>query len=239
MTTPFSLLRLPRLALIPVFQQMEPIDLIAFSLLSNQTMRLSKFFRLKTQDIWLRLEANNIEIVVFLTCGRQLRLQYFFENSRVVWRIERKEIVWHKVGGLSMIECIYRIIKVTHCDFISVLIVAEIPQYDVFPLLALLPTISEVLVSNDTPATLVLRVLRVVLSKTSKLNLFPTNQLTKMGKFQELLIVNLDIITISGEINVPFTLDDLLITNAVKIRLNEPTLNEKDLNRFFQAVDEK
>ncbi|KAF1754683.1 hypothetical protein GCK72_021247 [Caenorhabditis remanei] len=42
MTTPFPLLRLPRLALLPVFEQMEEREIITFTLLSKRAHNLSK-----------------------------------------------------------------------------------------------------------------------------------------------------------------------------------------------------
>ncbi|EFP13486.1 hypothetical protein CRE_10423 [Caenorhabditis remanei] len=231
MTTPFPLLRLPRLALIPVFQQMEPLGIIAFSLLSKRAMRLSQFFRLKSEVVSLVLGANRIDMMVRLTCGLELGLDYQIGNGRVIWWIHQKKIVWPKLRRLSMVDCISRIIRVTHSNFIDDLSIFEVPRYDVFPILGLLPTIHKVSVSN-IPDTLALGALKIVLLKTSKLDLCPTYQLRSMEKFQEILIANLDVINISRDL--PFTLDDLLMTNAIKIKLKNPTLKAKDLNRFFK-----
>ncbi|EFP13468.1 hypothetical protein CRE_10451 [Caenorhabditis remanei] len=184
---------------------MEPLGIIAFSLLSKHAMRLSMFFRLKSQAIRLAVGTNRINMMVCLTCGLELVLDYQIGDGRVIWRIEQKKIVWPKVRGLSMMECISRIIRVIHSNYIDYLSVSELPRYDVFNLLGSLPTIREVSVSSSMPATAVVQVLRVVLLKTSELNLYPTDQLTNMEKFQEILIANLDVINIGRDFGGRFS----------------------------------
>ncbi|EFP13518.1 CRE-FBXB-17 protein [Caenorhabditis remanei] len=75
--TPFPLLRLPRLALIPVFQHMEPSEIIAFSLLSNRAKNLVKMlWKPSVKTISFLVVSNDLSILAYLSnYDKPLRLR--------------------------------------------------------------------------------------------------------------------------------------------------------------------
>ncbi|EFP13538.1 hypothetical protein CRE_10470 [Caenorhabditis remanei] len=65
MTTAFPLLRLPYLALMPVLEQMELKERIAFSVLSKRARMFLKLLKIKCKYINVILQDNRITMIVF------------------------------------------------------------------------------------------------------------------------------------------------------------------------------
>ncbi|KAF1754520.1 hypothetical protein GCK72_021083 [Caenorhabditis remanei] len=241
MTTPFPLLRLPSLSLIPVFQQMEPIDVIAFSFLSNRARFMSKTRGLSVTSI--DIMAVNHFLVFDIVLGDDKRLQLFLhlipENLSDFIRVsvDNKIVKWRNLG-LSRAECIQRIMNVTNCASIQELKFCGTESFDALPILATLPNIEQIFISRDCNEVFVHKMFEMLSKLISNVEMFQ-NQLENLEQFQKVLMLNMNSITIKlmtprDPTRLRLSLDDLLVCNAVHLDLFGVMISVKDLNRFFK-----
>ncbi|KAF1754708.1 hypothetical protein GCK72_021272 [Caenorhabditis remanei] len=145
MTTPFPLFRLPRLALIPVFQCMELIEVIAFSLISQRSYNLSKYLRKKTsfRYIDLEIETDCVCMRIALTDGSILPLYFYTDDSTIIEVFyPYKKIQWRNIG-LSTEQWVERVLDVTKCPSLRKLKLDAVPKFNVFSVFEVIPKVTE------------------------------------------------------------------------------------------------
>ncbi|EFP13571.1 hypothetical protein CRE_10534 [Caenorhabditis remanei] len=165
MTTPFPLLRLPRLALIPVFMHMEPNEVIMFALLSKRANKLSKCLR--------KLFASSIDLVVenyshHLTVLFMHREELPF-NTNNFWSTET---ISQKNVGLSVSEWIERVQDVTNCKSLKRVDLGGSSRLDMCDALSSLNNISELYIHPGCPESFVEKALRILSSVTNEINMW-------------------------------------------------------------------
>ncbi|KAF1754522.1 hypothetical protein GCK72_021085 [Caenorhabditis remanei] len=242
MTTSFPLLRLPRLALIHVFQQMELIDVIALSLLSNQARILSKTscgLSVTSINIAAINHSLNLDIVLSDDKKLQILLCLIPENYKefVVVSVDNKTVIWRTLG-LSTTECVHRILDVTNCESIQELKFYGTDSFDELPILARLPHIEQIYISRDCNEVFVHKMLEMLSKVTSNIDMCQ-DWFRNLEQFQKVLMLNMNSITIYAmnlrdPTRVRLSLDDLLISNAVHLHLYDVMISVKTLNRFFK-----
>ncbi|EFO91933.1 hypothetical protein CRE_11470 [Caenorhabditis remanei] len=239
MTTLFPLLRLPRLALISVLQQMEPIDLIAFSLLSNRARLLSKTSCLTATSINIVAKNHTLDIDIVLRDGKTLFLLLCAENHTDFMGVlvDNKTAVWRTLG-LSTAECIHRILDVANCESIQEVQFSVTESFDALPILATLPNIEQIYISRDCNEVFVHKMLEMLSKVTSNIDMYQDG-FENLEQFQKVLMLNMNSITINvmtarDPTRFRLSLDDLLICNAVHLHLHDTMVDVKTLNRFFK-----
>ncbi|EFP13505.1 hypothetical protein CRE_10527 [Caenorhabditis remanei] len=213
MTTPFPFLRLPRLALIPVLQHMEIIEVIAFSLISKRTHKLSKYLRktICSRYIDLRIENYYLCMRIPLT-NRPLLLLYFNAcTSKTVEVFYPYQTTQWKNVELSTGQWIERLLDVTKCPSLRKVILNGTPGCDVFSVFNVVPIVSNLTLSQ------------LPFSNREEFQRF------WMGNVRRLSIHNDDLSRFQ------FSLNDLLASNAIKLELCEVSMSLRDLNRFFSC----
>ncbi|KAF1754526.1 hypothetical protein GCK72_021089 [Caenorhabditis remanei] len=239
MTTPFPLLRLPKLELIPVLQQMEPIDIIAFSLLSNRARLLTKTADLSVTSINVVAENHNLNIDIVQRDGKKLLFSLMSKNYTefVFVLVDGKAVVW-RILGLSTAELIHRILDVTNCESIQEVQFWETESFDALPILATLPHIEQIYISRDCNEVFVHKMLEMLSKKTLNIDIWQ-DWFENLEQFQKVLMLNMNSITINvmnirDPTRLRLSLDDLLICNAVHLDLFGVMISVKTLNRFFK-----
>ncbi|EFO87151.1 hypothetical protein CRE_28959 [Caenorhabditis remanei] len=239
MTTLFPLLRLPRLALISVFQQMEPIDLIAFSLLSNRARLLSKTSCLTATSINIVAKTHTLDIDIVLRDGKRLFILLCAENHTDFMGVlvDNKTAVW-RILGLSTAELIHRILDVTNRESIQEVQFYEPESFDALPILATLPHIEQIYISRDCNEVFVHKIFEMLSKMTSNIDMYQDG-FENLEEFQKVLMLNMNSITINvlmvrDPTRFRLSLDDLIICNAVHLHLLGVRVDVKTLNRFFK-----
>ncbi|EFP13554.1 hypothetical protein CRE_10486 [Caenorhabditis remanei] len=234
MTTPFPLLCLPRLALIPVFQCMELIEVIAFSLLSKRTHNLSKYLRKNTSfRCILEIETDCVCMRIPLTDGPSLTLYFYTDDSTMIEvMFPYKKIQWKNIG-LSTEQWVERVLDVTQCPSLSVKLDA-VPKFDVFSVFEVIPKVTVLEIWSNCCNALAKRALQVLSPVTSSINILKA-PFSNQEEFQSFWMGNVEFLSIYNDnlSRFQFNLSYLLISNAVKLELNEVPLSLRDLNRFF------
>ncbi|EFO87143.1 hypothetical protein CRE_28939 [Caenorhabditis remanei] len=228
MTTPFPLLCLPRLALIPVFQCMELIEVIAFSLLSQRSYNFSKYLRKKTsfRYIDLGIENNCVCMRIALTNVSHLALYFYTDVSTTV------EVIF----SLSTEQWVERVLDVTKCPSLRNLKLDAVPKFNVFSVFDVIPKVTELEICPNFCNALAKRALQVLSPVTSSINMLKA-PFSNQEEFQTFWMSNVDCLSIYNDhlSRFQFNLSYLLISNAVKLELREVSLKLKDLNRFFSC----
>ncbi|EFP13490.1 hypothetical protein CRE_10514 [Caenorhabditis remanei] len=235
MTTPFPLLRLPRLALIPIFKEMEPIDVIAFSLLSKRTYNLSKSLCKKISSRYIDLEMDNycVCMSIDLTDGSHLALYFYPEILNTVEVFYRdKSIQWKNVG-LYTGQWIQRVFDVTKCRSLRGVKLNGTPNCDVFSFLNI---VSYLQITNNCTQTSAIKALQVLSPVTSWITLFKL-PFSNREEFQRFWLGDVKCLRIHDDdlSSFQFKIDDLLESNAVKLQLLGVKMSLRDLNRFFSC----
>ncbi|EFP13523.1 hypothetical protein CRE_10516 [Caenorhabditis remanei] len=236
MTTPFPLLCLPRLALIPIFQQMKLIDVIAFSFLSKRTHNLSKFLRKKTsfRYIDLAIKHNCLRMRIVFTNVSHLSL-YFYKNVSTTVEVifSYKKIQWNNIG-LSTEQWVERVLDVTKCPSLRKLKLDAVPKFNVFSVFDVIPKVTVLEIWSNCCSALAKRAVEVLSPVTSSINML-TVPFSNQEEFQTFWMSNVDCLSIYNDhlSRFQFNLSYLLISNAVKLELREVKLSLRDLNRFF------
>ncbi|KAF1754578.1 hypothetical protein GCK72_021141 [Caenorhabditis remanei] len=237
MTVPFPLLRLPRLALIPVFQEMEPIDVIAVSLLSKKVYNVSKIFRkLSVRCVNMIVDNNHLCITVDLRNGKSET--FYFYKDRVADLDDlmiRYRWFTHENTGLSASQWLERVIDVTNFESLEELYLCGSPQLEVCDALARLTNLRKLSIMFDCSDSFAKRALDILSPVSTKITLFKIPFESK-EEFQKFLKSNLSYLNIETSTfpNFQFTLKDLIVTNALKLNLNSGKLNLKEINQFFK-----
>ncbi|EFP13513.1 hypothetical protein CRE_10530 [Caenorhabditis remanei] len=236
MTTPFPLLRLPRLALIPVFQCMELIEVIAFSFLSKRTHSLSKYLRKKTSFPYINLEIETdcVCMRIALTDVSSLSL-YFYSDVLTTVKVfyPYKQIQWKNIG-LSPEQWVERLLDVTKCPSLSRLTLDAIPKFDVFSVFDVIAKVAELEICKNCCNALAKRAVEVLSPVTSSINMLKA-PFSIQEEFQSFWMGNVECLSIYNDnlLRFQFNLSYLLISNAVKLKMREVVLSLEDLNRFF------
>ncbi|EFO91926.1 hypothetical protein CRE_11445 [Caenorhabditis remanei] len=239
MTTPFPLLRLSKLALIPVLQQMEPIDIIALSLLSNRARLLTKTAGLSVTSISILAKNRILNIDIVQRDGKKILISLMSQNHTefVVVFVDYYTPVW-RILGFSTAELIHRILDVTNCESIQEVQFCEAVSFDALPILATLPHIEQIYISRDCNEVFVHKMFEMLSKVISNISMWQ-DRFANLEQFQKVLMLNMNSITINVmNIRDPtrfrLSLDDLLISNAVHLHLFEVMISVKNLNRFFK-----
>ncbi|EFP13469.1 hypothetical protein CRE_10428 [Caenorhabditis remanei] len=241
MTTPFPLLRLPYLVLMPVLEQMERKERIALLILSKRARMFLKLLKMKCEYINLTLNYGTVEMEVFLDNMEELKLE-LYTSGYVEFRYGQNVILCNTMGVPPM-NYVVSIMDVLHCKSIDFFKIAEISPCNILPLLVNLPKINRVVVHSDLSAvslvdSRLLKVLRMVLPVSSAVSI-PYFLLLKyhreilQGNFDELRVGNL----VEGGLpnrKMKFSLNDLRMTNAKTLEILYVILNSKDMNRYFK-----
>ncbi|EFP13541.1 hypothetical protein CRE_10446 [Caenorhabditis remanei] len=145
--------------------------------------------------------------------------------------------VW-RILGFSTAELIHRILDVTNCESIQEVQFCEAVSFDALPILATLPNIEQILISQDCSEGFVHKMFEMLSKVTSNINMWQ-DRFANLEQFQKVLMLNMNSITINVmNIRDPtrfrLSLDDLLICNSVHLHLFEVMISVKNLNRFFK-----
>ncbi|EFP13560.1 hypothetical protein CRE_10536 [Caenorhabditis remanei] len=221
MTTPFPLLRLPRIALIPVFQQMESIDVIAFSLISKKAQNVSKIFcKFSSRNVHLTVKSDHLYICVSFEMWRQMGLKYYFNTENIpnlVNAMTQKRTFTHKNSGLTASQWVERVLDVTNCESIGQLDLKGSPQVDVCDTFATIQNIRKLYIFKECPNIFAKKSLEILSSVSSEITLFKI-PFDCREEFQTFLKNNLNYLNIFTNTfqTFKFNLEDLMVTNALK-----------------------
>ncbi|EFP13542.1 hypothetical protein CRE_10532 [Caenorhabditis remanei] len=239
MTTPFPLLRLPRLALIPVFEQMEEREIIKFSLLSKRASNLSKSLRkLSASFIHLLVERDHLDIGVRFEMYREVGLSYYFcpENApNSVNAVLQKMTFTHGNIGLTATQLLERVQDVTNCESLKRVDMNRVPRFDVCVALFSLKNIRELHIGYGVPNSFAKKALGILSPVTTEITLYKI-PFESREEFQTFLKSNLNFLAIHSyraEISFKFSMDDVLVANALKLKLREVPSSVKGINQFF------
>ncbi|KAF1754674.1 hypothetical protein GCK72_021237 [Caenorhabditis remanei] len=261
MTTPFPLLRLPYLVLMPVLEQMEFLERIALSVLSKRARMLLKLLKMKGKYINLYLTDNKIKIGVLFDNGEQLRMDIsmisYQEVSMIVYYQNSKNEQcyiqrWH--GTLPPMDYVLPIMDVTQCGLVKQVIFPKVsenePGYDTtISLLTKLSKIDVVGVVDFTSNSFycdsrLQNVLKIVFPVTSAV-IIPYHAL-EPEELREIIRGNYDSVTVrkySADYmpnrDMKFSLNDLKMTNVRSLEIAGPAFEVEDLNRFFKLWKKK
>ncbi|EFP13484.1 hypothetical protein CRE_10538 [Caenorhabditis remanei] len=239
MTTPFPLLRLPRLALIPVFQYMELIDVIAVSLLSKKANNVSKIFhKLPFCSVNLIVETDHLDVRVEFEMWRQMGLKYYFNTENIPNLVNvmfQQRAFTRENSGLTASQWLERVLDVTNCELISQLDLKGSQQVDVLDTFATIQNIRKLYVCKECSDSLAKKALEILSPVTTQIILFKIPFETR-EEFQTFLKSNLNYLDIHTSTfpTFKFALEDLMVTNALKLNLNDGKLNLKEINQFFK-----
>ncbi|KAF1754705.1 hypothetical protein GCK72_021269 [Caenorhabditis remanei] len=248
MTTTFPLLRLPYLVLMPVLEQMEFLDRIAFSILSKRTRMYVKLLKMKSKNVKLKWNGNKIEMIVFCDFTRVLEVDmYINEYQRSTFMNQYKPVYSWRDSSLLPVDYVLTIMDVMHCKSIDKFIIVKISEHDCIPIVAKLPKIDEVVVDHHWPDVIsyeeyiqierqLLRVLRTVLPVSSAVTI--SYRFQNHNNLREILKGNFDAVILKWPDNW-ITLNDLWITNSKVLELHKVALNMRDLNRYFKLWTKK
>ncbi|EFP13480.1 hypothetical protein CRE_10528 [Caenorhabditis remanei] len=238
MRTPFPLLCLPRLALIPVFQQMEFIDAIAFSFISKKTCNLSKILCKKISSCYIDMLIENdcLRMTIAPTNGSPLSLYFYTDVSKTVEGIYRYKIIQWKNAGLSIRQWMERLLDVTKFPSLRKVKLNGTPDYDVFSILDIVPKVSDLHISRNCTNTLAKRALQILSPVTSSITLFKL-PFSNREEFQRFWLRDVECLSVSNDnlSRFQFDIDHLLASNAIKLELLEVSMSLRDLNRFFSC----
>ncbi|KAF1754665.1 hypothetical protein GCK72_021228 [Caenorhabditis remanei] len=147
MRTPFPLLRLPYLVLMPVLKQMNFFERIALSIFSRRARMFLKMPQRKSKRINLKLKYDTIEMKVLLDNWEELKLE-LYPSGYVELRYREDVFLW-RTRGVPPMDYAVSIMDVMHCKSIYQFKIAEISQCDTLHLLVNLPKIDKVVVYSD------------------------------------------------------------------------------------------
>ncbi|EFP13565.1 hypothetical protein CRE_10493 [Caenorhabditis remanei] len=236
MTTPFPLLHLPRLALIPVFQCMEEIDVISFSLLSKKARNLSKIFRkLSPISMNLLVESDHLYIKVDLRGEKSVPLYFNTESApQLVNVMSQERRFTHENSGLSASQWVERILDVTSCESIYHLELKGSQQLDVCDTFDKLKNIWKLYIFSECSDNFAKKALEIILPVTREITLLKI-PFENREEFQPFLMSNLNYLNVQTSTfqKFKYTLDDLLVTNLLKLKLREVFLSATDISQFL------
>ncbi|EFO95241.1 hypothetical protein CRE_08802 [Caenorhabditis remanei] len=238
MTTGLPLLRLPYLVLMPVLEQMEIKERIALSILSKRTRMFLKLLKMECQRINLRFKYGTIEMEVFFDNSKQFQLEMYM-GGYVELRYGNAVFLCNTLG-LPPMDYVIWIMDVMHCKSIKKFTIEKISPCDILPLLVNLPKVDEVVVSYDLSVVLeerLLKVLSIVLPVSSAVTI--SYHFQNRNYLRDILKWNFNALDVRifekwPHRDMTFSLNDLWITNAKALVLEDLILDEKDLNRFFK-----
>ncbi|EFO87153.1 hypothetical protein CRE_28949 [Caenorhabditis remanei] len=248
MTTTFPLLRLPYLVFMPVLEQMEFLDRIAFSIFSKRTRKYLKLLKMKSKNVNLKWNGNRIDMIVFCDFTRVLEVNmYTCKYQRSTFMNQYKPVYSWRDSSLLPADYVLSIMDVMHCKSIDKFIFVKISEHDCIPIVAKLPKIDEVVVEHDWPDVTsyeasfqkerqLLRVLRTVLPVSSAV--FIKYQFQNRNHLREILKGNFDAVILKHFDN-RITLNDLWITNAKILEIYTVKLDVRHLNRYFKLWRKK
>ncbi|EFP13498.1 hypothetical protein CRE_10487 [Caenorhabditis remanei] len=243
MTTPFPLLRLPRLALFPVFEQMEEREIIAFSLLSKRAHNLSKSLRkLSATSIKLTVEKDSHHLTAYFKYRGAVGPLFYSNSTAYQYLVFQNETISREKVGLSVSEWIERIQDVTNCKSLKRVDLRGPPRLDICDALSSLKNISELYIHPGCPNSFAKKALEILSPVTTEINIWKI-PFENRDEFSTFLMSNLNFLNFdshgfsrfyfdshgfSG-----FDLDDFLVTNALKVRLEEFVFFARVVSQFF------
>ncbi|KAF1754538.1 hypothetical protein GCK72_021101 [Caenorhabditis remanei] len=241
MTTPFPVLRLPYLVLMPILEQMEFMERIALSVLSKRARMFVQLLKMKCKHINLRLEYNTVKMNVCFDNDEELNVDMYTDRYKVDLRYEKDHISWWP-GSLPPMDYVLPIMDVTHCKSIKKLIFPKVYEYDpayetTIPLLKKLPKVDEVIVEDFTsyifsPESPLRNVLKIVLPVSSAVTI--SDHVRKPKYIREILTGKFDAVSVQLLGDWRFPLNDLRITNAKTLKLDRVAFKVEDLNLYFK-----
>ncbi|EFO91977.1 hypothetical protein CRE_11471 [Caenorhabditis remanei] len=233
MTTPLPLLRLPRLALIPVFNYMDPLDIISFSLLSERANKLSKSLRkISINSISAFVKSDYPRITVALkndmSVGLHLYTEILPDEVNVMFR--NGMISWEK-GSITVAKLVERILEVTSCESLEYVILRGPLQLEVCDTLAQLSKLQKLVIVDTCSDSFAKKALEIILPVTTEISLYRI-PFESREEFQTFPKSNLSELYIQSQFST-FTLDDFLVTNALKVELRQVLFSATDICQFL------
>ncbi|EFP13495.1 hypothetical protein CRE_10500 [Caenorhabditis remanei] len=236
MTTPLPLLRLPRLVLISVFKHMEPVEVIAVSLLSKRANNLSKILRkISPRYIYLKVNSDHLDISFRFESWNGLgqSLSFYTENAPdLADVVVRNRAFTDGNIGLSASQWLERILDVTNCESPAKISVDGTPQFDVCDAFATLTKLPSLLIKESCDESFAKKALDIFSTIAPETTLFKIPYKNR-EEFQTFLKTNLNYLFIYSHCFWRFSLDDLLVTNALKVQLLGVMMTARDLNLFL------
>ncbi|EFO87104.1 hypothetical protein CRE_28978 [Caenorhabditis remanei] len=233
MTTPFPLLRLPRLALIAVFEHMKPIDLIALSLLSNKAKNLVKMLcKISAGSINIAVCSDypriKVALIDAISVGLYLSTERVADVDNMMFQ---NETISCKKGFIPVAKLVERIVSVTSFESLEFVVLRGPLQLEVCDTLAQLTNLGKLSVMDDCLDSFAKKALEIVSKVTTEISLYRIPFENK-EEFQTFLKSNLNYLNINSDFS-KVTLDDLLVTNAFKVTLREVMLSATDISQFL------
>ncbi|KAF1754710.1 hypothetical protein GCK72_021274 [Caenorhabditis remanei] len=163
MTTPFPLLRLPRLALIRVLQQMKTGELIAISLLSNRARNLIKMLCIKKYVSSVNLHADYLSIEASQRYDEPLELSFNTVS----------------VSSDVTLKWLERVFEVMDCSIEEVDLHGSPQRDDVCEVLTILKEVRGLYIWDNCPNSFAKKALKILTPVTAETVMFKFHLRTK------------------------------------------------------------
>ncbi|KAF1754668.1 hypothetical protein GCK72_021231 [Caenorhabditis remanei] len=238
MTTPFPLLRLPRLALIPVFQRMEDIEILAFCHISTRTRSLTKYLKLLSPE-YVVLKQHDVYIEINLNFSNRAKvILSYVKNPEDSVDLQSGTTTWSNMG-FSIGEWTKRMFDVSNCDKFETVMLEETPEFDFFSIFSENRKIDRLVFLSGCEPVFVKQALRTLIPITSNIEfLYTSYPFRNRTELRQMLVHEMDSLEIRAlhchYFPFVFNLDDLIASNVVKLVLRSVTLTANDLNEFFK-----
>ncbi|KAF1754554.1 hypothetical protein GCK72_021117 [Caenorhabditis remanei] len=219
--TPFPLLRLPRLALIPVFQHMEPSEIIAFSLLSNRAKNLVKM-------LW----KPSVKTISFLVVSNDLSILAYLSNYDKPLRLHIKTKTVN--GMIPLSKWLERVLDVLNSYSIFQINLHGSPQLEVCDALAILKEVRHLYIMANCPNSFAKKALEILTPVTTETVMFkiPFESQEELEIFMKSNRKYLSIF-IEGFSELKFNMDAFLVSNSLRLSLREKSLSARRIKQFL------
>ncbi|KAF1754567.1 hypothetical protein GCK72_021137 [Caenorhabditis remanei] len=144
--------------------------------------------------------------------------------------IQNKTISCEK-GSLTVAKLVERIASVTSCESLEYVELRGPLQLEVCDTLSQLTELGTLAVMEDCSDSFAKKAFEIVSTVTTEITLYRIPFESK-EEFQTFLKSNLNYLKINSDFSM-FTLDHLLVTNALKLKLREVMLSVTDISQFL------
>ncbi|KAF1754728.1 hypothetical protein GCK72_021292 [Caenorhabditis remanei] len=184
------------------------------------------------------VDNDHFDVSVRFEWCRAEGLKYFFNTENVPNLVNvmfQERTFNHENTGLSPSQWLERVLDVTNCESLQEVFLCGSPKLEVCNTLALLTKVCNLNIMEDCSDSFAKKALEIVSPVTREIVLFKIPFETR-EEFQTFLKSNLNYLNIETSTfpTFKFTLEDLMITNALKLNLNNGKLNLKEINQFFR-----
>ncbi|KAF1754656.1 hypothetical protein GCK72_021219 [Caenorhabditis remanei] len=212
---------------------MDPLDVISFSLLSERTNKLSKSLRkISINSISAFVKSDYPRITVALNNDMSVGLHLYTEilPGEVNVMLRNGMISWEK-GSITVAKLVERILEVTSCESLEYVILRGPLQLEVCDTLTQLSKLQKLVIDDACSDSFAKKALEIILPVTTDISLYRI-PFESRKEFQTFLKSNLNELYIHSQFST-FTLDDFLVTNALKVELRQVLFSATDISQFL------